>query len=373
MRIVTIGPTYPFRGGVSHYTTLLCGKLSEEHDVLLVSFRRQYPDFLFPGKSNYDPSVDPILAPNVEYLIDSLDPLSWLSAVKRINAFRPDMVLFQWWVTYWAPHFFVISERLRRSKIAPEIVFICHNVFEHENNLLKKMLTKAVFSRVDRFITHCHQETSRLKLLLGQKANVQTAFHPTYKDFCSLKVTKEAARMKLNLSGNVLLFFGFVRKYKGLDLLLEALSHVTKKKSVTLLVVGEFWEHKAPYLKAIEKLGLNGCVVIVDAYVPNELAGLYFAAADLVVQPYIRASGSGVAQMAYGYDRPVIATSVGSLSEVINDKVNGRIVLPEDAYGLAEAILDSLEPSNLKTLTKNSAKTKEKFSWERLVHIIVTP
>ena len=169
-----------------------------------------------------------------------------------------------------------------------------------------------------------------------------------------------------------MLFFGFVRQYKGLDVLLDAMPIMLKEKNVILLIVGEFWGDKQSYLDKIDRNGTSANVRIVDKYVPNEEIGIYFAASDLVVQPYISASGSGICQIAYGFDRPVVATNVGSLSEVVRDGVNGRLVEPNNHRSLALAILESLEPVTLSRFTINANKTKEEFSWEKMAKIIVS-
>ncbi|GBD97973.1 MAG TPA: glycosyltransferase [Nitrospirae bacterium] len=369
MRIVLIGPTYPFRGGIAHYTTLLCRALRENHDVKFISFKRQYPDILFPGRSDRDSSRSPVKVNDVDYIIDSLNPLTWLAAVHAVKKYRPDKIVLPWWVAFWTPQFWTILTMVKRH-LESEVVIICHNVVEHEAGFMKKMASKVVLSRADRLITHSRKETLRLKDLLGKNVNALTAFHPTYAGLSDKRYSKEEARERLGLSGSVLLFFGFVRDYKGLGVLLDAMPLVLKDKDVTLLIVGEFWKDKQEYLKKIEYSGISGKVRIVDEYVPNEEIGIYFAAADLVVQPYISASGSGISQIAYGFDRPVIATDVGSLPEVVEDGVNGRIVKPGDAGGLAEAILESLDPHTLSMFSLNAAKTKEKFSWRRMAEIV---
>jgi len=302
MRIGLIGPAFPFRGGIAHYTTLLYRALAERHDVCFISWSRQYPRLLFPGRSDRDPSRRPLVAGEVERLIDSLDPRTWRSAARRLERHDPQMVIFQWWVAFWAPHFWTISRSLQRRTTA-RLVFLCHNAVEHESNPLKNAATRLVLGRAHHIFTHATQETERLRRLLGDSAGVSTAFHPTYAELGGEPPPKDEARRRLRLDGPVLLFFGFVRPYKGLDVLLEALPRVLASQPVTLLVVGEFWRDKADYLATVERLGLEGHVRLVDRYVPNEEVATYFAAADLVVQPYRSASGSGICQLAYGHRR----------------------------------------------------------------------
>lgn len=372
MKIALIGPTYPFRGGIAHHTTLLCRALRSRHEVLFISFSRQYPGPLFPGRSDVDPSREPLTANPVEHVIDSLNPATWVRAARKINRFSPTMVIVPWWVTFWAPLNLTLTALLRRRG-RPEIVFLCHNVVEHERHPIKALVTRLVLRRADRVVTHSEEETARVRALLGARhKRVVTGFHPTYAPLGGQGLSREEARARLGLPPDrpVLLFFGFVRPYKGLDLLLTALAKVREGLPAELLVVGEFWGDRSRYERMIERLGLGEAVRIVDRYVPNELIEPYFAAADLVVQPYRSVSGSGVCQLAYGLGRPVIATDVGSLSEVIEDGVNGRLVPAGDAFALAAAIRESLDPGLLAHLNRGATATAERFAWDRLVDLI---
>jgi glycosyltransferase involved in cell wall biosynthesis len=370
MRISLLGPTYPFRGGIAHYTTLLSRELRRRHEVQFLSFSRQYPRFLYPGRTDRDPSGEALRDADVDYALDSLNPLSWRATARKIIEFEPDVFICPWWVAFWGPTFNFVIRYVRR-RTDSKVTIVCHNVVEHETSRAKHLITRQVLSKAHRLVTHSRQETERLREMLGDRVDIVTAFLPTYADLSSGGWTRTRAREELSLSGNVLLFFGFVREYKGLGILLEALPQVLQELPVTLLSVGEFWKDKQLYLDQIERLGIAPHVRIVDRYVPNEEIGKYFAAADLVVQPYLSATGSGIAQLAYGFDHPVIATSVGSLPEVIQDGSNGRLVPPGDAGALAEAIVASLEPSTLEELTSEAAKTKLRFSWERFASIVV--
>jgi len=370
MKISIIGPTYPYRGGISHYTTLLCKALRRHHQVQFLSYIRQYPSFLFPGTTDKDPSKQPLRINDVEYLIDSINPLTWFKAARQISEFNPDLLLVPWWVVFWIPQYFLII-KLVKKKTKSRIVFICHNVIEHKSNFLKVLGSKLVFGLANHIITHSREETEKVRKLLGPDVSAATAFHPTYADLDIALPKKDAARHELGLkSPYLLLFFGFVRPYKGLDLLLEAMPHILAHRDVTLLVAGEFWEGQEIYLKQIERLGIKDHVIMVDKYVPNEEVGVYFSAADLVVQPYRSVTGSGICQLAYGLDRPVVATDLGNLSEVIENGINGRLVQPGNIDGLALAVIDSLDPGTLSDFNKAAAQTKKRFSWERLVAVI---
>lgn len=372
MKISIIGPTYPFRGGIAHYTTLLCKALQKKHQVQFISYTRQYPTLIFPGTTDKDPSRKPLLPDRVDYIIDSINPLTWTKAAKTIISFKPDILLLPWWVVFWVPQYYVIVKRVKQ-RTGAKIIFLCHNVVEHEANFLKVVGSRMVLKLGDRILTHSEAETQKVKQLLGSQAPVETAFHPSYAELDIPLLDKDAARVELGLtSRHVLLFFGFVRAYKGLDLLLNALPLILKNcKDLTLIVAGEFWQGKKNYLKQIDRLKIKNNVLIIDKYVPNEEVGLYFAATDLVVQPYRSVTGSGVCQLAYGLSRPVIASNCGSLADVIQDGRNGRLINVEDPGELAQAVIDSLIPATLSTLNQGAMQTKKHFSWERLVNLIV--
>ena len=371
IKIALIGPAYPMRGGIVHYTTLLSRELSKNNTLLHLSFKRAYPGWLYPGKSTFDPGVRLMTDKNDEPLIDALSPFTWAAAIRRLRQFQPQMVIFQWWVAFWAPLYLFLLSGLRNSLSMPEIVCICHNSVEHEDNIVKRAATKMVLSRAHRLITHSADESRKLKAMLPPGASIITGFHPTYSEIGLPGPGKDTAKQRLGIEGNVLLFFGFVRKYKGLDILLDALARIKRKMKITLLIVGEFWDDKRLYQSQIERLVLGQQVRMIDRYVPDEMVGLYFASADLVVQPYLSASGSGVCQLAFGHNRPVIATCVGSFPETVMDRINGRVVRPGDAQALAAAIIESLEPEQLKFLSENASVAKENFSWSRLADMIL--
>lgn len=371
MRICLLGPTHPYRGGIAHYTTILARALGRRHTTKFISYTRQYPQWLFPGKTDKEPGEPPLPANHVEYLLDSMNPLTWRRTARAIVAFRPDLFVLPWWVAYWMPQYAYIIGFVKRRSPA-RVVIECHNVVEHEASRLKVAASRRVLAKADRLITHSREETARLRELLGDGADIATAFHPTYVDLKTRQYAKDEAKERLGLNGDVLLFFGFVRAYKGLGVLLDAMPRILAERPVTLLVVGEFWNDKQAYLDQIEKHDMASSVRVIDKYVTSEEMAVYFCAADLVVQPYVSATGSGVVQLAYGFDRPVVATRVGSLSEIVEDGVNGRLAPPGDPAALARAVAESLDTPTLEEYTRRAAKTKERFSWEELVRIITS-
>jgi glycosyltransferase involved in cell wall biosynthesis len=371
MKYVLIGPTYPYRGGISHYTTLLYQHLSAAHEVTLYSFKRQYPAFLFPGRTDQDPSRLPLRA-DCEYLLDPTNPLTWLATFRRIREDRPDAMIVQWWVPYWAPAFASLAYLVRRFTEGTRVMFICHNVFPHERSVIDQALVRLALSQGEFFIVQSEKDLRDLKRLLPE-APVRRTAHPIYEALAlRAAMTAEEAKGRLELEGHTLLFFGFVREYKGLKYLLRAMPQVLRRMDAHLLVVGEFWDDKAAYLDLIEELSIGQAVTIVDRYVPNEELGLYFSATDVVVLPYLDATQSGVAQLAYGFAKPVITTSVGGIPEVVEDGVTGLIIPPQDSEALAEAIVRYFEEdlgegfaSNIKARVREGA-----FSWEALVRLI---
>ncbi|MGB9499505.1 MAG: glycosyltransferase [Dissulfuribacterales bacterium] len=368
MKIALIGPSYPSRGGISHYTTLLYQHLKGRHNVRFFSFKRQYPQWLFPGKTDIDPSKENISTSGAERTLDSINPISWVITARKIIQFAPDIVIFPWWVSFWAPQFLIISIIVKQFCRA-KILFICHNVVAHESMFFDKLLTGMVLRQGDFFVVHSGEDKQNL-LQVIPCANVKKNVHPTYDVFKMSPQKPTALNPKLGLKGHVLLFFGFVRDYKGLKYLIEAMPEILKEVPATLMIVGEFWKDKAKYLDLIQAHAIEDHVVIVDEYVPNESVEEYFNSADVVVQPYVSATGSGVVQIAFGFNKPVIATNVGCLPEVVRDGETGYLVDPGSSSQIAEAVIKFCKENNGPVFVKNIEKEKYRFSWDRLVDVI---
>ena len=368
MKIALIGPTYPFRGGIAHYTTLLYRHLKNRHRVAFFSFTRQYPKLLFPGKTDIDPSLSTIQEPGVERIIDSMNPVTWLSVAWKIIKSGPNILVIPWWVSFWAPQFWVISFLVKIFSNT-KIVFLCHNVVEHESNSVDKILTRIVLRNGDGFIVHSEEDKNNI-LAMFPRAKVQKTFHPTYEVFDLGNSNANHVRKRLGIDGNMVLFFGFIRPYKGLKYLILALPEVLSQVKVTVLVLGEFWKDKDEYLRMIKGLGLENNIVIVDQYVPNEEVQDFFSAADLVVQPYVSATGSGIVQTAFAFNKPVVATEVGSLPEIIEDGKTGYLVPAEETKELARAIVTFFVERKSEEFSKNIEKVKYRFSWDRMVDCI---
>ena len=368
MKVVLVGPVYPYRGGIAHYTTILYRTLRErEHDVLPVSFRRQYPRWLFPGQSDRDPSKKPLRVEAAQYWIDSLNPITWLTTFWRIRQYQPDVIILQWWTTFWAAAWFVLGA-LNRVFLQRPLIYICHNVLPHEVRPWDSLLAKAVLRWGTNFIVQSAEEERRLFSLLPQARAVIVPL-PVFDMFADDRVAQDEARRRLGLPSDVpvLLFFGIVREYKGLKDLLAALPEVRARLGcVVLLVAGEFWEDKHKYLEMIDRLRIGELVIIEDRYIPNEDVPLYFSAADVLVAPYRSATGSAVVQMALGCGCPVIATRVGNLAEVIQGDGAGLLTEPADSRALGETIVRYFR-DNVGSLGKTSGSVVvDRSSWEQL-------
>jgi glycosyltransferase involved in cell wall biosynthesis len=373
VRIAVVGPTYPYRGGIAHYTTLLVRQLRlAGHQAPLYSFTRQYPSWLFPGKTDRDPSATPLRV-ECEYILDPINPLTWLRLVRRVRADNPDLLVLQWWVPYWTPCLTAIGYLIKRSS-AIKIAFICHNVVPHEGGgVLDRRLALTALRRGDALIVHSEQDRYKLLALLPQ-ARVVKASHPTYAPLASQSApAARDLRRELGLPADapVLLFFGFVRPYKGLEYLIQAMARIRQRLPAHLLVAGEFWSSREFYERYAREFGVEQHISFVDRYIPNEELQPYFELADVVVLPYVSATQSGVAQLAFGFGKPVITTRVGGLAEVVQEGVNGLLVPPQDEAALADAVVrffsDGLGERIGEQMRAGGAAS---YSWEELVQAL---
>ncbi len=368
MKVAVVGPTYPHRGGIAHYTSLLAFHLSQQCDVRLYGFRQQYPNCLFHGRSQIDPSPKPLVDIEARRWLIPWWPLSWRRVVKDWQTWKPDRVVIQWWVPFMAPMTAWLASWARRHDIPT--IFICHNVLPHERNRFDTMLVRLALSRADHLITHGKSDLARARRLLPD-AHIGAIALPTYAKFQSVEWTRERARAALHLNGRVLLFFGFVRPYKGLLDLLDALPNVLADVDVTLLVVGEIWGKPDVYIERAKQLGLESHVQFIDRYVSNDEAAMYFAASDLTVLPYREATGSAVLQLAFGLGIPVVATRTGGMEEAVENGVSGFLVEPGDVDGLSQAIRRFFQEDCLAEFKTNIAQQQARFNWQQLVGTIL--
>lgn len=368
MRVVLVGPVYPYRGGIAHYTTLLTRTLRAQGcDVLLISFKRQYPRWLFPGQSDRDPTAQPMCIEGARYWIDSLNPLTWFLTFIRLCRYQPNGIVLQWWTPFWMFVWMTLGV-LNRLFLRCPLIFICHNVLPHEAKGWHRGVARAVLRWGSRFIVQSETEKQHLAGLLPH-ANIAIVPLPVYDMFAEARVSPAAARAKLGLAQHapVLLFFGIVREYKGLHDLLAALPSIRRQlPDVKLLIAGEFWDDKRAYQETLQQLRIADAVSIDDRYIPDDEVSLYFSAADVVVAPYRSVTGSGVVQMARGFGVPVITTSVGGLVDMVVEGETGFLVPPKNPQALATAILHYFEGNWGSKMSSQMQKSALDFSWEKL-------
>jgi glycosyltransferase involved in cell wall biosynthesis len=374
MKICTIGPTYPFRGGIAHYTTLLVKHLRERgHDVRFISYLKQYPKFLYPGNTAMDPSPESsVLKIECDRVLSPINLLSWFKAFQIIHREKPDLLLLQWWTPFWSPMLFFLTRMLQRFHRAPmRTIFLCHHLISPDGGIFDWFLARRILWRGDAFVVMSEEDFALLRRALPW-ANIKGTTHPPFDILSREPMPREKAREQLKLSSDdpVLLFFGFVRHYKGLRYLIDAMPKIRSQLPAKLLIVGEFWEDERPYREQIRKLGLQDAVQIVNDYISNDQLSKYFCAADAVVMPYLEATQSGVAQLAIGFERPMIATTVGGMPEVIRNGENGLVAPPANSDALAEVIIKLFTENLAETFTQNIRVGKESASWAPLVQLI---
>jgi glycosyltransferase involved in cell wall biosynthesis len=367
MKIAVVGPAYPFRGGIAHYTTLLAAHLQQEHEVRLYSFKQQYPSRLFPGRSQIDPSGKPLADVETRRWLTPWWPWSWRHVTDDWKAWRPDRVVVQWWVPFMAPMTASLVKRAHRQGI--RTFLICHNVLPHERSQVDRFLARLALQQADRLIVHTQaQQQAAENLLPGCATSVVPL--PTYAAFRSENWDRGRARLQLGLSGKVLLFFGLVRPYKGLSDLLAALPAVLNDMDVTLLVVGEIWGGDTEYRAQVARLGLEQHVQFIDRYVSNDETAMYFAAADVCVLPYREATGSAVLQLAFGLGVPVVVTRTGGMGDLVEDGVTGFVVEPGDVASLSHAISRFFDEDRTALFRAAVAQQHDRFGWDRLIEIL---
>jgi glycosyltransferase involved in cell wall biosynthesis len=367
MKIIIVSTAYPLRGGIAHYNALLAAALGKRHTVETITFKRQYPKLLFPGKTQEEIGEEHQAA-RAPQLLDSINPFNWWSVAREIRTRKPDLLIFKYWLPFFGPCFGTVA-RLAKRGTSTRVLFICDNIIPHERRPGDVAFTRYAFKQADYFIVQSDAVEHELKAFWPQ-ARHRNVPHPIYSLFGEA-ISKEEARKSLGLRAErVLLFFGYIRRYKGLQVLIDAMAKLAGGFDVHLMVVGEFYDDDRKYRKQIADLQLDRRVTLYSDYVPNDKVHLYFSAADVVVLPYISATQSGIAQIAYNFDKPVIATNVGGLSEVVLDGLTGFIVPPNDTEGLAQSIRRYYDEKKEDIFIANVRKEKKKYSWENLVRTI---
>lgn len=366
-KIILIGPVYPYKGGISHYTGLMYRELAKRHDVEMISYKMQYPKFLF-HKEQRDYSNDSFKIEGAKYLLHTANPFNIVRTARYIRRKKPDLVVIQWWHPYFAPCYFLLTRFMGRQNV----VFVCHNVFPHERFPLDKLLTRLALNNGSHFIVHAVEEAKELTKIQPNPDYVVTP-HPTYHAFRFEGMSRGQARKMLHIGEEerILLFFGYVREYKGLKYLLRAMPEISyEDRKVKLLVVGEFGADREDYFNLIRELEIEDRVWVQDSYTPDREVEKYFAAADLVVLPYTSATQSGIVQIAYGFTKPVVVTDVGGLPDVVENKETGYIVEPENPQAIADAVVRFFREEQAQRMQDNIEKEAYRFSWERMGEVL---
>ncbi len=342
-KILIVGPAFPYRGGPPVYVGYLYEALSAFFDVEIINFKLLYPDFLFPGTTQYDRSKESAKQVPSRRLINSVNPWSWLQAARAIRAADADLVVFDWYQPFFGPCHFVISALIKRQ-YGRRILFITENVISHEARFVDRMLTRLGLFNAGAFMALAQKVEDQLRSYAGNRPIYRSEL-PIFDVFAQRNFDRAEERDRLGLpaAGSVLLFFGYVREYKGLDDLLRAMPAVLQQApSTTLLIAGEFYQKPERYERLIATLGLEAKVKIVNRFIANEDVGRYFAACDMMVLPYKSATQSGILTVAYSFDRPVVATDVGGLAQFVKQGQTGLVVEPNSPAALAEGILNLL-------------------------------
>lgn len=365
-KIKIIGPAYPYRGGLASYNERLAKEfLKQGHYVSIETFTLQYPNLLFPGKSQYVEGPAPENL-QITRTVNSVNPLNWLSTGLRIKREKPDILMVRYWLPFMAPVLGSIC-RLVRSNRHTKVICLADNIVPHEKRPGDSLLTHYFMNSIDGMVA---MSQSVLDDIDQFRTSLPRALcpHPLYDNYGPKTDILEAkSLLGLDKKTNYLLFFGFIREYKGLDLLLEAFADKRLEDfPVKLIVAGEFYTKAEPYLELIKKLHLTDRVILRTEFIPEKHVTRYFSACDMVVQPYKSATQSGVTQIGYHFEKPMLVTNVGGLAEIIPDKRIGYVTEP-DKQAIADALVDFYSNKRKSVFEKNILEEKKKFSWEKMV------
>ena len=346
MKVVLVGPVSPFKGGIAHFNTCISKELERSiHSFRVVSWRRRFPKLFYPGKNEYNITEKYLFADRDKYVLDILNPITWLRASRKILEIEPDTVIFNFISPLLAPVLLVLLTRVRSSisksrKI--QLIAICHNATPHKSRLGDKFITKLCLSRFDTIMVHSQSELESIQAILRKsQQQIILGFHPVY-SFFKDELVRRNIRQELGIKSNVILYFGIIRPYKGVEFLIRAMYEVIQEVNCVLLIVGEIWEGREEIFELIEKLGLSQHIVVVDRYVPDYDVGNYFIDSDLVVLPYLSATQSGISQIAVSFEKYIVSTDVGGLRDVMAGYSHMDLVKAYCPKSIARAVILSL-------------------------------
>ena len=371
MKIAIIGPAHPYRGGLAIYNERMAEEFQKEgHHVTLYTFTLQYPSLLFPGKTQYASNKE---KPNLNVIrcINSINPINWIKIGNRIKNEKPDIVIIKYWLPFMGPCYGTILRMIKKNGHS-KIITIVDNMIPHESRIGDKVFSEYFVKPVDGFLAMSDKVLQDIQLFDNQKPKVLTP-HPLFDNFGSM-ISREAALNELDLDPDYryILFFGFIRKYKGLDLLLHAFADERfRTQKIKLIIAGEYYSNKEMYKKIINDHGIQDQLIQIERFIQDSEVKNFFCASDLVVQPYKSATQSGVTQIAYHFDKPMIVTNVGGLPELCPHGKVGYVVPPEP-QAISDAMIDFFEESDQQKFIDNIKIEKKKYSWAILVQKIIT-
>jgi D-inositol-3-phosphate glycosyltransferase len=365
MEIAIVGTAYPYRGGLAAYNERLSGQfIREGHSSVIYTFKLQYPGFLFPGKTQFVKGLPPA-GLQINRLINSINPFNWIITGFKIRRTRPDILIFKYWLPFMAPCFGTIARIVKLNR-KTKVICIFDNVIPHERRPGDKLFTKYFINSIDGALAMSQSVYADLAIF-NKHIPRKLSPHPLFDNF-GKSVPHDIAIAKLGLEKgfSYMLFFGFIRSYKGLDLLIKAFADPRlRNKNLKLIIAGEFYEDEEPYRNLIKENKLEKDIVMFDRFINDDEVSLFFSVADLIVQPYKNATQSGVTQIAFHFEKPMLVTDVGGLKEIVPHGICGYAVKP-DKEEIAEAIIDYFENNRKPLFTENVIKEKEKYSWRHM-------
>lgn len=370
MKIIILGTAYPYRGGLAAFNERLAYEFQNQgHEVEICTFTLQYPKFLFPGKTQYSPDPAPENL-TIYRKVNSCNPLNWLKVGKEIAKKNADVVVFAYWMSFMAPCMGTIARRIRKNGHS-KVLALVHNMIPHEPNILDKFLPPYFVKFMDGFMALSESVVKDIEKFDKRNCPKRFSPHPIYDHYGELLPREEALQLlKLNPRNRYVLFFGFIRAYKGLDLLLGAFADERLRQSdVKLLVAGEFYGNPEPYLQQIKDLGIEDSVILHNDYIPDNEVNRFFSAADIVAQPYKTATQSGVTQIAFHFEKPMLVTNVGGLPEIVPDGKIGYVVEP-DAKQIADALHTFFEENKQAEFEQNIVEEKKKYAWSTFTKVM---
>ena len=369
MTKILIGPAYPLRGGIADFNEALANAyFVQKSKTKIITFSMQYPGFLFPGKTQFSDGSKPENI-DIDVCINSINPFNWITVGNKIARQNPEYVVIQYWMPFMAPCLGTIARRVKKKSNA-KIIAITHNIIPHEKFPFSKILTKYFVSKCDGFISLSKSVLSELEQFTSNQNKIFIP-HPIYNTFGE-KISRidALAHLKLSPEFNYILFFGIIRKYKGLDILLKALaSGKLKNKNIKLIVAGEFYEDQSFYNQIIDENNIGDKVIFSNVFIANSEIKYYFGACNIVAQTYRSATQSGVTQIAYHFEKPMLVTDVGGLAEIVPHQKVGYIT-QIDSDDVANCLADFFENNREEEFSKNVAIEKEKFGWDKMIDAI---